>query len=236
MISYLDHLRTQARLLYDADLKRVWPQVKEKAGRPRLAIQYKVLQCERLSGAEIKRRYQWPPDAPIYIKALKDMDRYISVLVLLTKTYTGREYDCVKGLFDLSGGPVVLMKAQVFSPETLQSLDFWHHAPETRWTSRKDMMADLAERVRKVVAAEEAWLRKIGSEGDSIGLARTRELLSGLEAGVGHQDLSRLLHAFEATMFGREDQIGGLEYQGLLPAGFAAGTDDLVVRLMRTSK
>jgi|GEM_PF-2624976 len=233
MISYLDHLRTQARLLFDTDLKRVWPQVKEKAGKPRLYIQFKVLQCERLSGAAIKKRYQWPADPPIYIKALKDMDHYISVLVLLTKTYTGCEYACVKGVFDLSGDPVVLMKAQVFSPETLRSLDFWHHTPETRWSSRKDMIADLAERVRKVVAAEETWLRKIGSEGDSIRLARTRELLSGLEAGKEDKNLAPLLHAFEATMFGREDQIGGLESEGLLPADFAAGTYDLVLRLMR---
>jgi hypothetical protein len=231
MISFIDHLRTQVRLLYDADLRRVWPQVMEKAGRPRLHIRFKVLQCNRLSGAEIKRRYQWPAIPPADIKALKDMDRYLSVLVLLTKTYTGREHACVKGVFDLKGGAVILIQGQVWSPATLQNLHFWHHAPETRWSSRKDMMDDLAVRLRAVAAAEEAWLRKMNFEKDSMELKRTTELLSGLEAGLGHKELAPLLQMFAAIVFGREPYLGGLVYQGLLSPDFEERTSDLVKRL-----
>ncbi len=231
MISLDDHLESLEKLRHDASLKRVWPQVMETAGgwlRP--GGRLKVLQCEHLSGAEIKSRYKPAEVVPTVIPALKDMDRYISALVLFEST-TYYKYACVKGVFDLGGGEVVLRRVEVFSSATLEGLNFWHATAESRWASREEMMADLAERIRMIIAAVEEWHRKLGITDEYIGLMRTRELLKGLEAELPTKDLVLLLGMFESSMMGYSNEVLGLEEQGLLPPDFAARTYDLVKRL-----
>lgn len=231
MISLDDHLESLERLQHDASLKRVWPQVVETAGKwLRPDGRFKVLQCEHLSGAEIKSRYKPAEVEPTEILRLKDMDRYISALVLFEST-TYYRYGCVKGVFNLDGGEVVLRRNEVFSQATLEGLNFWHATAESRWASREEMMADLAERIRMIIAAGEDWHRKRGSVEDPIGAVRTRELLKGLEAELPTKDLVLLLGMFEGCMMGYSNEVLGLEEQGLLPPDFAARTYDLVKRL-----
>jgi len=232
MISPEDHLESLEKLRHDASLQRVWPQVMETAGgwlRP--GGRLKVLQCEHLSGAEIKSRYKPAEVEPTEILRLKDMDRYISALVLFEST-TYCKYACVKGVFDLRAGEVLLERDEVCSPADLERLNFWHVTAESRWASREEMMADLAERIRMTIAAVEEWHRKLGITDEYIGLMRTRELLKGLEAELPTKDLVPLLRKFESSMMGYSNEVGGLEYQGLLPPDFAKRTHNLVTRLL----
>ncbi len=70
MISFQDYLGSLMRLLCNPNLRRLWPRLMEKAGKPETRGRFKILQCERLFGAEIKGRYQWPAKVPDHLEAL----------------------------------------------------------------------------------------------------------------------------------------------------------------------
>ena len=102
---------------------------------------------------------------------------------------------------------------------------------ESKSQPLKEAIQNLANKLRLIIDVAETYYKTHGFSCDTIGLCRTKELLTGLDLSVDPGLLTPLLVVFENTMMGYENNVLGLEEKGLLPDNFASETFMLVQKL-----